>query len=64
MTKARNELFVSRSMDDGASFYLENNPAAGENYFLEIVPDELVECEHHCWEPTTSAGFAGLKDVY
>ena len=37
MTRAQNELFVSRSMDDGVLFYLENNPAEGEDYFLAQV---------------------------
>ena len=63
-TRAKNELFVTRSFDNNRGFNILNKPTEGEIYFLEDVPDDLVEHEIHGFNPFVSGGLASLEDVY
>lgn len=64
LTRAKNELFVTRSTDYRSGFYVQNKPTEGEEYFLSEVPEELVIKEVHGWNPDYSSGLSSLKDVY
>ncbi|VFM95016.1 MAG: DNA helicase-2 / ATP-dependent DNA helicase PcrA, partial [Candidatus Kentron sp. G] len=64
LTRAQNELFITRSTDYRGSFYLYNKPAEGEEYFLAEVPEELAAREIHGWSPSDLRGLSFLKDVY
>ncbi len=64
MTRAQNELFITRSMSERSPFYSDNNPAVGEDYFLEAIPEQLIQNEIHCWKPEGLATYATLKDIY
>src|SRR3989304_739620 len=63
-TRAKNELFITRSTDYRSGFYVQNKPTEGEEYFLSEVPDKLVMREIHGWNPDYSSGISSLKDVY
>ncbi len=64
LTRAKNELFITRSTDYRSGFYVQNKPTEGEEYFLSEVPDELAMKEVHGWNPDYSSGLSSLKDVY
>ena len=64
LTRAKNELFVTRSTDYTGGFYVQNKPTEGEEYFLSEVPENLVMREIHGWNPDYSGGLSSLKDVY
>ncbi|MFC1555082.1 ATP-dependent helicase, partial [candidate division KSB1 bacterium] len=64
LTRAKNELFVSRSTDYRSSFFVENELTEGEVYFLSEVPDELVVKEIYSWDIDDSSGISSLKDIY
>nr|VFJ52806.1 MAG: DNA helicase-2 / ATP-dependent DNA helicase PcrA [Candidatus Kentron sp. FW] len=64
LTRAKNELFITRSMDHRSSFYLYNRPTEGEEYFLTEVPEELAARETHGWEQDEPGGLSSLEDVY
>ena len=63
LTRAKNELFVTRSTDY-SGFYLQKQPTEGEEYFLSEVPENLVMKEIHGWNPDYPSGISSLKDVY
>ncbi len=63
-TRAKNELFITRSTDYRSGFYVQNKPTRGEEYFLSEVPDKLIMREIHSWNPDYSSGLSSLKDVY
>jgi len=42
MTRAKNELFITRSSDHRGGFWVANTPTKGEEYFLADVPQNLV----------------------
>ncbi len=64
LTRAKNELFVTRSFEGNRGFSILNNPAEGEIYFLEDVPDNLVDKVTHGFNPFASGGLSSLEDVY
>ncbi len=64
LTRAKNELFITRSTDYRSGFYMQNIPTEGEEYFLSEVPEKLVIKEVHGWNPDYSSGLSALKDVY
>ncbi len=64
LTRAKNELFVTRSTDYSSGFYVHNKPTEGEEYFLSEVPENLITIEIHGWNPNCSNGLSSLKDVY
>ena len=66
LTRAKDELYVTRSHDERATALVLNNPAEGESsYFLEDVPAELVDRLYVGWKPQTRGlGISGLKDQY
>nr|VFJ91790.1 MAG: DNA helicase-2 / ATP-dependent DNA helicase PcrA [Candidatus Kentron sp. LFY] len=64
LTRAKNELFITRSADGRSGFYLQNRPTEGEEYFLSEVPDELVTREVHGYDPDYSGGISSLEDIY
>ena len=64
LTRAKNELYITRSTDYHSGYYLENKPTKGEEYFLAKVPDDLVLHEINGWKTSVSAGISSLKDIY
>nr|VFK51805.1 MAG: DNA helicase-2 / ATP-dependent DNA helicase PcrA [Candidatus Kentron sp. TUN]VFK53958.1 MAG: DNA helicase-2 / ATP-dependent DNA helicase PcrA [Candidatus Kentron sp. TUN]VFK55970.1 MAG: DNA helicase-2 / ATP-dependent DNA helicase PcrA [Candidatus Kentron sp. TUN] len=64
LTRAKNELFITRSADRGSGFYLRNKPAEGEEYFLSEVPDKLVTREIYGYDPDNSGDLSSLEDIY
>jgi DNA helicase-2/ATP-dependent DNA helicase PcrA len=64
MTRAKNELFITRSTDYRSGFWVINSPTEGEEYFLEDVPPDLVTHKIEGWAPSVVSGLASLKDKY
>jgi len=64
LTRAKNELFVTRSTDYSSGFYVQNKPTEGEAYFLSEVPEHLVMKEIHGWNPDNSNGLSSLEDIF
>jgi DNA helicase-2/ATP-dependent DNA helicase PcrA len=64
MTRAKNELFITRSTDYRSGFWVVNAPAEGEEYFLAEVPQDLVTHKIEGWSPSVAAGLTSLKDIY
>jgi DNA helicase-2/ATP-dependent DNA helicase PcrA len=64
MTRAKNELFITRSTDYRSGFWMANSPAEGEEYFLEDVPQNLAAHKIEGWSPYVASGLTSLKDVY
>nr|VFK37792.1 MAG: DNA helicase-2 / ATP-dependent DNA helicase PcrA [Candidatus Kentron sp. TC]VFK41718.1 MAG: DNA helicase-2 / ATP-dependent DNA helicase PcrA [Candidatus Kentron sp. TC]VFK53750.1 MAG: DNA helicase-2 / ATP-dependent DNA helicase PcrA [Candidatus Kentron sp. TC] len=65
LTRAKNELFITRSSEYRGGSYLWNSPAEGEEYFLSEIPDELVTREIHGYDaPDCSGSIDFLEDVY
>lgn len=63
LTRAKNELFITRSSDYRSSFYVANKPTEGEEYFLSEVPDELVRNEIIGWSADNNE-LSRLKDIF
>ena len=49
LTRAKNELFITRSTNNSSGFNVMNKPTEGDEYFLSKVPDRLVTKEIHEW---------------
>lgn len=64
LTRAKNELFISRSTDYKSGFYVQNKPTKGEEYFLTEVPAKLATKEIHAWNSDYSSGLSKLRDKY
>jgi DNA helicase II / ATP-dependent DNA helicase PcrA len=64
LTRAKNELIVTRSSYKRNAFWVSRSPAAGESYFLENLPEAMVRLQLHGWNPQTGSGIGGLKDIY
>jgi DNA helicase-2/ATP-dependent DNA helicase PcrA len=64
MTRAKNELFITRSTDYRSGFWVVNSPTEGEEYFLEDVPPNLVAHKIEGWSPSVASGLTSLKDIY
>ncbi len=64
LTRAQNELIVTRSSFHRNAFWVQRSPAAGEKYFLESFPAALVKKNLHGWSPLSAAGLDRLEDVY
>lgn len=64
LTRAQNELIVTRSSFHRNAFWVQRSPAAGEKYFLESFPEALVKKNLHGWSPISAAGLDRLEDVY
>ena len=64
MTRAKNELFITRSTDYRSGFWVVNTPTEGEEYFLADVPQHLVRHEIEGWSPSVASGLTSLKDIY
>jgi DNA helicase-2/ATP-dependent DNA helicase PcrA len=64
MTRAKNELFITRSTDHRSGFWVVNAPAEGEEYFLADVPRNLVEHKIEGWSASIVTGLTSLRDVY
>ncbi len=64
MTRAKNELFITRSTDYRSGFWVANAPTEGEEYFLAEVPPNLVTHKIEGWSPSVAAGLTSLKDIY
>ena len=63
LTRAKNELFITRSAGQG-SFYLRNKPTEGEEYFLSETPDELVTREIFGYDSDCFESLSSLEDNY
>ena len=64
MTRAQNELFITRSTDHRSGFWVLNSPTEGEEYFLADVPQNLAAHKIEGWSPFVSSGLTSLKDIY
>jgi len=64
LTRAKNELFITRPADYRSGFWVMNSPTEGEEYFLADVPQNLVTHTVEGWSPSGSSGLASLKDIY
>ena len=64
MTRAKNELFITRSTDYRSGFWVANAPTEGEEYFLADVPPDLVRHKIEGWSPSVASGLTSLKDIY
>ena len=65
LTRAKNELFITRSTNSRSGFAVMNKPTVGEEYFLATVPDALVTADVHGWQPNfPKGGLSSLKDIY
>ncbi len=64
LTRAKNELFITRPADYRSGFWVMNSPTEGEEYFLADVPQNLVTHTVEGWSPSGSSRLASLKDIY
>ena len=64
MTRAKNELFITRSTDYRSGFWVVNSPTEGEEYFLADVPSKLVAHKIEGWSSSFAQGLGSLKDIY
>ncbi len=64
LTRAQNELIVTRSSFHRNAFWVQSSPAAGEKYFLEELPEDLITKSLHGWSPDTVSGLGALEDVF
>jgi len=64
LTRAKNELFVTRSTNNNSGFYVQNKPTEGEEYFLSEIPETLISREIHGWKSGCSNSLSSLMDVY
>ena len=64
LTRAKNELFVTRSMENRGSFFMQNSEAVGEEYFLKNLPDKLIQNEIQGWNPHRQDTFSSLQDIF
>jgi len=64
MTRARNELFITRANDYRSGFWIANSPTEGEAYFLADVPETLVDHQIEGWLSAPAVGLNGLEDSY
>ena len=64
MTRAKNELYITRSTDYRSGFWVANAPTEGEEYFLADVPPDLVRHQIEGWSPSVASGLTSLKDIY
>ena len=64
MTRAKNELFITRSTDYRSGFWVVNSPTEGEEYFLADVPPNLVAHKIEGWSPSAASGLTSLNDIY
>jgi DNA helicase-2/ATP-dependent DNA helicase PcrA len=64
MTRAKNELFITRSTDYRSGFWVLNSPTEGEEYFLADVPQNLVAHKIEGWSSSVAYGLTSLKDIY
>ncbi len=64
LTRAKNELIVTRSSFQRNAFWVESSPAKGESYFLQELPNDLVIRTMHGWNPKSPLGLASLKDDF
>lgn len=64
MTRAQNELFITRSTEHRSGFWVINSPTKGEEYFLADVPQNLVLHKVEGWSPSYGSGLGSLEDIY
>jgi DNA helicase-2/ATP-dependent DNA helicase PcrA len=64
MTRARDELFITRSNDNRSGFWVANSPTEGEEYFLADVPEDLVVHKIESWSSSSTGGLTSLEDMY
>jgi DNA helicase-2/ATP-dependent DNA helicase PcrA len=64
MTRAKNELFITRSTDYRSGFWVVNSATEGEEYFLADVPQNLAAHKIEGWSPSVASGLTSLKDIY
>jgi DNA helicase-2/ATP-dependent DNA helicase PcrA len=64
MTRAKNELLITRSTDYRSGFWVVNAPTEGEEYFLAEVPQDLVTHKIEGWSSSVGTGFGSLRDIY
>ena len=64
MTRAKNELFITRSTDYRSGFWVVNSPTEGEEYFLADVPQNLVVHKTEGWSSSAASGLTSLNDIY
>lgn len=63
-TRAKDELIITRSSFNRNAFWIDSSPAVGERYFLEEIPQHLVQETLHGWTGPTSGGLSKLKDIF
>ncbi len=64
LTRAKNELIVTRSSFQRNAFWVESSPAKGEPYFLQDLPKDLITHTLHGWRPKSPLGLASLGDDF
>ena len=64
MTRAKNELYVTRSTDYRSGFWVLNTPTKGEEYFLADVPEKLIAHKTEYWLSSPTGGLNSLEDIY
>lgn len=64
LTRAQNELIVTRSSFHRNAFWVQSSPAKGEKYFLEELPEGLITKTLHGWSPDRVSGLGALEDVF
>ncbi|MCF7941591.1 MAG: ATP-dependent helicase [Spirochaetia bacterium] len=64
LTRAQNELIITRSSFHRNAFWVSSSPAKGEHYFLSDIPEQLVRRELHGWNPENPGGLGALEDIF
>ncbi|MDX9940186.1 MAG: ATP-dependent helicase [Sphaerochaetaceae bacterium] len=63
-TRAKDELYITRSSFNRNAFWVKHSPAVGEPYFLQELPEAGVIRTLHGWSPQGAGGLALLQDIY
>lgn len=64
MTRAKDELFITRSNDNRSSFWANSYTAEGEEYFLTDVPANFANHKIEGWMSASPGGLTYLEDIY
>ncbi len=64
LTRAQNELIITRSSFNRNAFWVQKSAAVGQNYFLDDLPEALIQRQLHGWSPDASGGLEGLEDMF
>ncbi|MEA4864218.1 MAG: 3'-5' exonuclease, partial [Sphaerochaeta sp.] len=64
LTRAKNELIITRYAKARNAMWVDSSPAVGQAYFLESVPPDLVQTNLHGYTNRGISSLSSLRDIY